>query len=105
MPPVGFEPTIPLFEQEETVHALGQAAAVMGGSKSCQNVAVGYSPCTSVCTCVCVPASQLLCPAVTDCNGPSAEQFRAPVPCTAPSLKRGRGEKWLQVPHSGPALI
>jgi hypothetical protein len=78
MPPVGFEPTTPLFEQAETVHVLGPAAAVMGGSKSCQNAAVGNSACSSVCTCVfvCVPASQLLYPAVTDSvTGPVQSSF------------------------------
>jgi hypothetical protein len=30
MPPVGFEPTIPVFEQAKTVHALDIAATVIG---------------------------------------------------------------------------
>jgi hypothetical protein len=30
MPRVGIEPTIPVFERAETVHALDRAAAVMG---------------------------------------------------------------------------
>jgi hypothetical protein len=30
MPQVGFEPTIPVFEQAKTVHALDRAAAVIG---------------------------------------------------------------------------
>jgi hypothetical protein len=30
MPRVGFEPTAPLFEREETVHALDRAATVIG---------------------------------------------------------------------------
>jgi hypothetical protein len=30
MPLVGFEPTIPVFEKVETVHALDQAATVIG---------------------------------------------------------------------------
>jgi hypothetical protein len=31
MPRVGFEPTIPVFEREKTVHALDHAATVIGG--------------------------------------------------------------------------
>jgi hypothetical protein len=30
MPRVGFEPTIPAFEQAKTVHALDRAATVIG---------------------------------------------------------------------------
>jgi hypothetical protein len=30
MPRVGFEPTIPVFEQAKTVHALDRAATVIG---------------------------------------------------------------------------
>jgi hypothetical protein len=30
MPRVGFEPTIPAFEREKTVHALERAAIVIG---------------------------------------------------------------------------
>jgi hypothetical protein len=30
MPHVGFEPTIPVFEQAKTVHALDYAATVIG---------------------------------------------------------------------------
>jgi hypothetical protein len=30
MPRVGFEPTIPVFEREKTVHALDRAATVIG---------------------------------------------------------------------------
>jgi hypothetical protein len=30
MPQVGFEPTIPVFEREKTVHALDRAASVIG---------------------------------------------------------------------------
>jgi hypothetical protein len=30
MPQLGFEPTIPVFEQANTVHALDQAATVIG---------------------------------------------------------------------------
>jgi hypothetical protein len=29
----GFEPTIPVFEREKTVHALDHAASVIGGQK------------------------------------------------------------------------
>jgi hypothetical protein len=32
MPRVGFEPTIPVFEREETVHGLDLAATVIGGT-------------------------------------------------------------------------
>jgi hypothetical protein len=32
MPTVGFEPTIPMFERAETVHALDRAATVIGAS-------------------------------------------------------------------------
>jgi hypothetical protein len=30
MPPVGFEPTIPVFKRAKTVHALGCVATVIG---------------------------------------------------------------------------
>jgi hypothetical protein len=30
MPPVGFEPTIPVFERAKTVHALDRAVTVIG---------------------------------------------------------------------------
>jgi hypothetical protein len=30
MPRMGFEPTIPVFEREKTVHALDRAAIVIG---------------------------------------------------------------------------
>jgi hypothetical protein len=30
MPPLGFEPTIPVFERRKTVHALDSAATVIG---------------------------------------------------------------------------
>jgi hypothetical protein len=33
MPRVGFEPTIPVFEQAKTFHALDRAATVIGGKK------------------------------------------------------------------------
>jgi hypothetical protein len=32
MPRVRFEPTIPVFERAKTCHALGRAAAVIGGT-------------------------------------------------------------------------
>jgi hypothetical protein len=32
MPPVGFESTVPVFEREETFHALDSTATVIGGS-------------------------------------------------------------------------
>jgi hypothetical protein len=32
MPRVGFEPTTPVFDRAKTVHALGRAAAVIGGT-------------------------------------------------------------------------
>jgi hypothetical protein len=31
MPPMGFEPTTPVFERAKTVHALDCAASVIGG--------------------------------------------------------------------------
>jgi hypothetical protein len=37
MPRVGFEPTIPTFEREKTVHALDCAATVIGAAPSCCN--------------------------------------------------------------------
>jgi hypothetical protein len=32
MPRVGFEPTIPVFEREKTVHALDRAVTVIGNN-------------------------------------------------------------------------
>jgi hypothetical protein len=32
MPPVGFEPTTPVFERAKTVHALDSAATVIGSN-------------------------------------------------------------------------
>jgi hypothetical protein len=32
MPPVGFEPTTPVFERAKTVHSLDRAAAVIGST-------------------------------------------------------------------------
>jgi hypothetical protein len=38
MPRVRFEPTIPVFEREKTVHALDLAATVIGARKLYMNI-------------------------------------------------------------------
>jgi hypothetical protein len=35
MPQVGFEPTIPVFEREKTVHASSRAATLLGNELYC----------------------------------------------------------------------
>jgi hypothetical protein len=67
-----FEPTAPVFERAKTVHALDRAATVVVGSKLYQNDTVGI--------CVCVYQLHSLSPLYKE---PSAEQFCAPVSCTA----------------------
>jgi hypothetical protein len=37
MPQVRFEPTIPVYEREKTVHALDRAATVIGGFMRCKS--------------------------------------------------------------------
>jgi hypothetical protein len=51
MPRVGFEPTIPVFEQEKTVHASDRAATVIGGYKHSVRNARNYQVRLSVWEC------------------------------------------------------
>jgi hypothetical protein len=43
MPPVGFEPTIPVFEWAKTVHALDRAAIVISMRTTCHENAFTIS--------------------------------------------------------------
>jgi hypothetical protein len=54
MPKVGFEPTIPVFEREETVHALDRAVTVIDPLNKLQKQIDGLSDC-HLCTKVHAP--------------------------------------------------
>jgi hypothetical protein len=54
MPPLGFEPTRPVFKRAKTVHALHHAASLIGFWHPClQNMTFFITVCLSVCLSVC----------------------------------------------------
>jgi hypothetical protein len=57
MPPVGFEPTIPVFDLVKTVHALDRAATVIGDSVTRRVLFFYFLP--SLLLCALVPVVHL----------------------------------------------